>query len=338
MTSRTRQILTHVLGGLAFLSVPVLFSPDFDTALDMLHVRGFQQDFFRYLVLLVFFYLNFYLLVPKLLITRRYVLFVVIELVCFAAIVFLVENAVPMPDFADRPMPPHSHHHGSFDLFRLNHHLFHFLVVVMFSIMLKMTSRLRKVERERVNAELSYLKAQINPHFLFNTLNSIYSLAIDHSEKTAPTIVKLSGMMRYVMAEAGKDFVPLEKEINYLSDYIELQRMRAGEAVSVSYNVSGDPTGKKIAPLVLIAFIENAFKYGVNAEEDSVIKVQIDIHGSQIHLVVFNNKVKVRKPIDGGGLGVENTRARLELVYPGRHVLTISDNPRDFLVSLIIKL
>ncbi|MFN8285759.1 MAG: histidine kinase [Chitinophagales bacterium] len=337
MNSRTRQILTHILGGIAFLSVPVLFSPDFDTALDMLHVRGFQQDFLRYFILLLFFYFNFYVLVPKLLIPRRYVLFVVIELVCFAAIILLVETAFPMPDMDAMPMPP-PHRHGAFDLFRLNHHLFQFLVVVLFSIMLKMTSRLRKVERERVSAELSYLKAQINPHFLFNTLNGIYSLAIENNELTAPTIVKLSGMMRYVMTEAGKDFVPLEKEINYLSDYVELQRMRAGDSVNVSYNVSGNATGKRIAPLLLITFIENAFKYGVNAEEDSVIKVQIDIHGSQIHLVVFNNKVKVRKPIDGGGLGVENTKARLELMYPGRHVLTISDNPRDFLVSLIIKL
>lgn len=306
----------------------------------MLKVRGFQQDFLRYFILLVFFYVNSYWLVPKLWLEKRYALFVAVELVCFAAIVFLVETIIPASDAMGQAMPaPPPIEHGKFDLFRLNHHLFQFLVVVFFSVMLNITSRLHLVQEERMKAELAYLKAQINPHFLFNTLNGIYSLAIERSDKTAEAVVKLSGMMRYVISESHKDFVPLDKELNYITDYIELQRMRLGGSVSIQYKISGNPVGKKIAPLLLITFVENAFKYGVNAEEDSVIKVQIDVHGSQIHMVVFNNKVKVKAPTDnGGGLGIDNTKARLNLIYPNGHVLTVSNNPLDFLVSLIIKL
>ena len=131
--------------------------------------------------------------------------------------------------------------------------------------MLKINSRLKLAEKEKVNAELSYLKAQINPHFLFNTLNSIYSLAIEKSDYTATAVVKLSSMMRYVITDASHKFVPLEKEINYISNYIELQKLRIDSSIKLMYTVTGDISDKKIAPLVLISFIENAFKYGVNA-------------------------------------------------------------------------
>jgi sensor histidine kinase YesM len=219
-------------------------------------------------------------------------------------------------------------------------HFFEFLAVLSLTLMLKINSRLKLAEKQKVNAELSYLKAQINPHFLFNTLNSIYSLAIEKSDYTATAVLKLSGMMRYVITDVNNKFVPLEKEINYLSDYIELQKIRLDNTIKVDYFVMGDTADKEIAPLVLISFIENAFKYGVNAEENSEIKIQITITKAYLHLSIFNNKVHIH-PINTtkSGLGIENTKQRLQLLYPGNHKLIIKDNKDDFsvLLSLYLK-
>lgn len=193
--------------------------------------------------------------------------------------------------------------------------------------------------RDKLDAELSYLKAQINPHFLFNTLNSIYSLALQKSDDAANAVVKLSGMMRYVLTESQRESVSLEKEINYIKDYVELQKLRLGNAVRLDFNISGNAAQKQIAPLLLIPFIENAFKHGVNAEENSEIKIEINVTESAVNLFVKNNKVNVDNTTDvKTGLGVENTKNRLILLYPDKHHLTIDDNPLSFAVSLSINI
>ncbi len=240
------------------------------------------------------------------------------------------------PDFErpNRDAPP------SGDMFiDVNQKIFPFLVVVFFSLMLRLSSRWQQTEREKMNAELAYLKAQINPHFLFNTLNSIYSLAILKSDDTPTAVVKLSGMMRYVLSESSNDFVPLEKEMVYIQNYIDLQKIRFLEAISLDFMVNGSKNGKKIAPLMLIPFIENAFKHGVNAEEESVIKIRIDIVENELFLSVFNKKVTVYISEENkSGLGVENTKNRLEHLYPEKHKLVIYDTKDEYLVELSMKL
>lgn len=142
-------------------------------------------------------------------------------------------------------------------------------------------------------------------------------------------------MMRYVITDASHKFVLLEKEINYISDYIELQKLRIDDSIKLSYFVSGNYDDKKIAPLVLISFIENAFKYGVNAEENSEIKIHIDITKSYVHLRVFNKKVNIQQVnTSNSGLGIDNTSNRLQLLYPGRHKLVIKETKEDFSVLL----
>lgn len=221
----------------------------------------------------------------------------------------------------------------------LGHNLIFFLAVIFFSLMLKINNRLKQAEREKLKAELSYFKAQINPHFLFNTLNSIYSLAIQKADNTADAIVKLSGMMRYVLSDASFDFVPLEKEVNYITDYIDLQRIRFGDTVKIDYHTCEDATGKSIAPLILIPFIENAFKFGVNPEEDSVITVNMSLTDSEFHMHVFNYKVH-RKEEEGSqsGLGISNASQRLNLIYPEKHKLNIMESDTMFKVDLYINL
>ncbi len=196
------------------------------------------------------------------------------------------------------------------------------------------------IEVEKNSAEVSYLRSQINPHFLFNTFNSIYALAIkENAERTANGMLKLSGMMRYVVSESSSEFVPLEKELSYINDFIELQKLRIDSGVNLEYALKGIPEGKRIAPLLLIPFIENAFKHGVNPDEDSSIRILIDIGEDTLHLFVENNKVSIHhEKNERMGYGIENTRNRLSLLYPSNHTLVIVDTSKKYQVNLNLKL
>lgn len=363
MKDQTRQILIHIIAIVGFLSLA--FIPYFQGKSNALFNPLAGREFLGYGFLIAIFYFNYFVLVPKLYFSKRYILyFLSIVLLYFAfrnSGSFIIEQSdflnrsphqmagkpmppPPMSDSGERPAPPpHEkppHHQPEGDVFvDVNQKIFPFLVVVFFSLILRVSSRWRETEREKMNAELSYLKAQINPHFLFNTLNSIYSLAIMKSDETPTAVVKLSGMMRYVLSEATTNFVSLEKEIIYIKNYIDLQKIRFGDSISLEFTVNGTTNGKQIAPLILISFIENAFKHGINAEEDSAIKIKIDITAEELFLNVFNKKVAVHISEENkSGLGVENTRNRLELLYPKRHKLSIYDTEKDYLVELSIVL
>jgi sensor histidine kinase YesM len=225
-------------------------------------------------------------------------------------------------------------------LFAFREHFFQFLVVIVFSFFLKLNQRLKLTQQEKKDAELSYLKAQINPHFLFNTLNGIYSTAVgEGAPDTANAVVQLSGMMRYVTSEAERDYVSVEKEIEYISSYVELQKVRLGNTVQIDYSVRRRSEGRKISPLILIAFIENAFKYGVNPEKPSHISIEIEIIGDVLILSVENNKVKKNLSDDERtGMGIENTKGRLNHLYSGKYNLKIDENDEKFHLVLKIDL
>lgn len=208
----------------------------------------------------------------------------------------------------------------------------------LISISVQTASRLHQVENDQLQAELRQLKAQIQPHFLFNTLNSIYALAIRQDERTADTIVKLSEFMRYIIRDAHRDKVALAKEINYIGNYIDLQKARLRDAVQLNYLLEGDERHLEIAPLLLFSFIENAFKYGVNPDEESRIDIQIRIEGSSLNLYVANKKVQISQFENSTGVGLQNAKERLRLLYPNTHQLTIDNNPTDFHVSLSLTL
>lgn len=207
-------------------------------------------------------------------------------------------------------------------------------VSTLISISVQTASRLRQVENNQLQAELRQLRAQIQPHFLFNTLNSIYALAIRQDDKTPDTIVKLSEFMRYTIRDAHRDKVPLANEIDYIRNYIDLQKARLRDAVTVDYQLSGAVERVQIAPLLLFSFIENAFKYGVNPEEDSLIRIHIDIHPSNLRLEVVNNKVQISQLEESTGIGIQNARQRLHLLYPNVHDLRIIETRTHFHVTL----
>ncbi|WP_026897657.1 sensor histidine kinase [Daejeonella oryzae] len=184
------------------------------------------------------------------------------------------------------------------------------------------------LENEKLTAELAFLKSQINPHFLFNSLNNIYSLAYQKSAKTPEAILKLSEIMRYMLYESNDNMVSLAKEIRYLENYIELQKLRFKDESFVHLDISGDPENQTIMPLVLISFVENAFKHGVATDEKSPIRITIKIESGKLFFRVINRKSDFNKD-ETGGIGLLNVHRRLDLIYKDKYKLTI-DNSTDY--------
>ena len=189
-------------------------------------------------------------------------------------------------------------------------------------------------ETRRTQAELSFLKAQINPHFLFNTLNNIYSLAIMHSENTAMSIMQFSNMLRYVTEYTKDDYVLLESEINCLRDYVDLQKLRLTTKTRVNFSVTGSPGIRCIAPLLLLPFLENAFKYGVSSQEPSEINILLDTSGNHIHFYCSNKLFRISPDNTSTGIGITNTRQRLDHLYPDKYELQISKDNGVYIISL----
>lgn len=198
----------------------------------------------------------------------------------------------------------------------------------------------KALENERLNAELNFLKLQINPHFLFNTLNSIYSQAHLKSEQTEYSILKFSQIMRYVLYDSTTEKIPLTKDLEYIRNYIDLQKLRISKNITIQYEVAGITNDLLIAPLLLITFIENAFKHGISYTTPSAINVQITVTGSELSLVVGNTIIRKTKLPDetAGGVGLANARRRLDVLYPGRYRLDINDSNNIYVVNLSIAL
>ncbi|WP_298780917.1 sensor histidine kinase [uncultured Polaribacter sp.] len=218
------------------------------------------------------------------------------------------------------------------------------LLFYALSTCIKLVSEWYKSEKERtlvatqkINSELSFLKAQLNPHFLFNTLNSIYSLANKKSDNTTVAIVTLSELMRYMIYEAKEEFISLEKEIDYIKNYISLQLLRLKDSSGVKINIHGN-LNYKIEPLLLISFIENAFKYGTDYRGKTDIRVVISINNNELELKVYNLSSLQNSTNKNSGIGLENIKNRLNLLYPNTHTLEIKNTKEAFEVNLKIKL
>ncbi len=222
--------------------------------------------------------------------------------------------------------------------------IFLFIIVLIFSLAVNFLSRLRVAEQralqadaDKANAELSFLKAQINPHFLFNTLNNIYSLAASKSEHTAESIMKLSNIMRYVTDDVAADLVPLANEVDFIKDYIDLQLLRLGKKMNVQFSVKGPTENKKIAPLVLVTFIENVFKYGISTHEKSDIIIEINVKEKELIFFSQNKLFSHPRNAERAGIGIANTRKRLEHLYPGGYLLDIDTQNEKFTVTLTLQ-
>lgn len=200
----------------------------------------------------------------------------------------------------------------------------------------------RNLEKINVETELKYLKSQINPHFLFNCLNSLYALTLKKSDLAPDMVLRLSDLLRYLLYEAGEPYVSLEKEIDYLKNYLELEKMRHGDRMHAELNIEGDIAGKKIAPMLFLTFLENSFKHGLAHESESgFLRIVIAVHENDLHFAIANSKPKVKRRSmqgDVGGIGLENVRKRLQLLYPGKHSIESVETEDEYLVNLNLKL
>jgi sensor histidine kinase YesM len=194
--------------------------------------------------------------------------------------------------------------------------------------------RRQKSENANLSAELSQLKSQLNPHFLFNTLNGIYTLSLSKDDAASEAVLKLSHLLRYVMAETSADFVPLERELEHLKHFVALNQMRLTAQTPVLFHIEGKAGGYQIVPLLLLPFIENAFKFGSSARDYSPINVNILIKNN---ILTFTCQNHIRNTLDDStGIGIANTTRRLELLYPKRYQLDISNQGGIFNVLLKI--
>ncbi|MBB6107638.1 Histidine kinase [Mucilaginibacter lappiensis] len=196
--------------------------------------------------------------------------------------------------------------------------------------------RLREVEKERFTAEMNLLKAQINPHFFFNTLNSLYSLTLPVSKKASDVVVRLSDLMRYMLYDATAIKVLLKDEIIHLENYIAIEHMRFTDRLDLSFQHSGDMDGKMVSPLLLLPFIENAFKHGIG-NSSGWITIDLQVIRNQLFLKVENSYTP-SIPNKGGGLGLYNVKRRLDLIYPNAYLLNIEQTNETFAVELKISL
>lgn len=196
--------------------------------------------------------------------------------------------------------------------------------------------KLREIEQEKFSAEMGLLKAQINPHFFFNTLNSLYALTLKGSEQASNVVLRLSDLMHYMLYDASANKVLLKDEIKHLENYISIEQMRFADRLELSFQYSGDIAGKMIAPLLLLPFIENAFKHGIG-DNPGWITINLKVTGSKLFLKVENSCGTTGKST-ATGLGLQNVKRRLELMYPGAYELHITNNTDFFEVDLKLDL
>ena len=305
---------------------------DFQTAINIILTLGF---------LAVSVYINLLILLPIFFKKRRYLLFSLLEILNIG--LFICLNYFVSMAFEGK--------HPNF----LNEMIAEFILVLVFLVittLIKFTRdsialqdanlRIKEIERENMVSELRALKAQINPHFFFNTLNSIYSLSLDRSEKTPELILKLSELMRYILYETRDDYVSMERQLDFLRNYIYLEQIRTEEKIKIEMKVKGEHMGLMVASLLFVPFIENAFKHvGKEKDNPSFIRISFDLTlPDKIFFTVKNNKYNSTEPVNGNNerIGLANVRKRLNLLYPSKHELIISDTGDVFEVRLILDL
>jgi LytS/YehU family sensor histidine kinase len=271
-------------------------------------------------------YLNIYLLMERLLARQKYFLY----LLALAAI--LVATAIPFTYltrylFEDKTT-----------VFQNIVNLSAFIIITGALKMYRLGIKRQLAEKElsaiQLQAELQLLRAQINPHFLFNTLNNLYSLTLEKSEQAPAIVVKLSELMRYMLETSKHERSSLQSEINFIHNYLTLEKLRLNNRATIDFEVVGDPQQKIVASLLLIPFIENAFKHGINATAgNAYLHSQLRIEQNELFFFI-ENSISSKQPKDVSGTGLENVRRRLHLLYPNTHQLVIENDGTKFSVNL----
>jgi two-component system LytT family sensor kinase len=289
------------------------------------------------LVNISLFYLNYLQLIPRYLDRKHYRKYIFVVIVTVIVYGFLKYGLGLI--FHQHILRNREGHTITFASYYIST-VFTSTLFILFSIILHFTvdwflnERIqRDLENQRLTAELALLKSQINPHFLFNSLNSIYSLAYQRAENTPEAILKLSEIMRYMLYECNDNKVDLANELQYLQNFIDLQKIRFGDNSFVNFEVEGIITNQQIVPLLLISFIENAFKHGVANDANAPIQLKITVDDHHLHFYMHNRK-HLHNRDAAGGIGLNNVKRRLKLLYPNQYHLTINDTVDTYTCEL----
>jgi two-component system LytT family sensor kinase len=342
------KVLSHVAAWMAFLAIPMFLMPrpnsqmplrppgmpdapsDSEKAISVVVLN---------LLIICFFYFNYFGLIPKLWTKQKKWQYFTSIVACFVTLQIL--NSA----FTRLILP--SIFPGT-DL-RMLHGMNFFATFFLFGLAWASSSGIRlsvewkkaedrrhESENAQLNAELLHLKSQLNPHFLFNTLNGIYTLTLSKNDAAPTALLQLSHLLRYVMAETSTDLVPLEKDIEHLRHFVALHEMRLTAQTPVRFSVQGNLTNEQIAPLLLLPFVENAFKFGSSARDLSPIEITLTVLDGQLRFECLNQIRHAQS--DSTGIGIANTRRRLALMYPNRYELDILERAGMFKVRLNIDL
>lgn len=297
----------------------------------------------HFILTVIIAYLNYFVLLPRFLERKRWLRYIAEFIVPFAIIVALrvIIQRYIIDGF--------THHERYFysSTFIVQTAVITLFITIFISLLrfvsewFQIEAIKKEVETEKLTAELNFLKAQINPHFLFNTLNNLYYLAYSKSENTTEVISRLSQVMRYMIYDANHERVLLDKEIEYMQNYIGLESLRLNNQIPISFVTKGNTNGVEIAPLILITFLENAFKHGVTSNNpEAWVNIRIHVENDRLYYSVENSKGKNALLDNGGksGIGLSNVRRRLELVYPAKHTLKVEDTPDRYYIELEITL
>ena len=341
-TKKWVNILLHLAAWVFFISLPYLLRrSDNDQHNDDHKEKNNNDPFFYFFMCMtitwaICFYLNAYVLIPRLIYKKKYWQFAVAHVFTFAA-TMVVKNFLSLIFFKS----------GHTDLRDIS---FNFLIY-MFIFGLSTAYQLirdkvksDKLQQEKQNevlkTELSLLRSQVSPHFMFNVLNNMVSLARKQSDLLEPSLIKLSSLMRYMLYEADEEKVSIEKEMDYLQSYIDLQQQRFGKKVQVKVHMQTMDNHYQIEPMLLIPFVENAFKHGTGMIEDAQIDIDLEAEKNVLQFTVSNkfNPASLEIKDKTSGIGLANVKRRLNLLYGKNHSLGITKNNNWFVVSLKINL
>jgi len=279
-------------------------------------------------LLICFYYFNQYFAIPRYYFKGQMRTYVFIVLGCLMVITLVLQIN---PNFNPLPAPPFEYAQLAF----IGSIVIRFIMIFLFSLGMASLNRLRITQKEKIASELALLRAQVNPHFLFNTLNSIYALTVTKHNNAPTAVSQLAAIMRYALESAQQEMVPLSQELNHLAAYIELEKLRLNDKTTLAYQVIGEPGALQIAPMVLLPLVENCFKHGVSTRETSNIAINITITN---HTLTIETQNRIQPSEHSHGVGLNNLSKRLDLLYSGRYQFNQRVMDSTFLAKLSIHL
>lgn len=340
-------LLIHTIFWLCFIALPYLMRPS-DNSASLEEIKRHDQWTMFFIIFAVanipFFYLNTEILIKKVFKKQGVAIYLVLLLV---SIIFMLWLNEEIRDWVFSEYG--SQRSGRNNGFRRGPVMgttFQLLFIVTIGITyrffadnLKEKEIIKEAENEHLKSELSFLRSQISPHFMFNVLNSVVSLSRRKPEMVEPVVIKLSELMRYMIYETTDSKVPLQKEAIYLGSYIDLQKIRFGNDIEINFDMENIESNCSIEPMLLIPFVENAFKHGVGMVKDPSIDIHLSYQKNTLKFTVKNKAnpaSKLEKKDESSGIGLANVKRRLELLHPENYVLNIEDNNDTYLIHLEI--